>query len=259
MKLFFNIIKWPFVKFRDLGKKGKIFVTILIGILVIWQINSYRNSGLEVETLHAIKGDIIETIDAGGEISAENTANLAFQTAGQVTEVNFKEGDFVQKDDIIAKLDTTALYAGYMQADATLRAAQAALDYTHDTLQGKEKTESFSEISTRTTAETTKDKAYWAYVASSKALEGAYVKAPFDGILTQIPDNLAVESIVSLTTTPFQVVGPQTVYFDAEISELDIHKLTSGAKVIIEIDAYPDQEFSVIVSGFNFASTQTST
>jgi multidrug resistance efflux pump len=90
-----------------------------------------------------------------------------------------------KKIRVIAKLDTTALFAAYKQADASLRASQAALNYTYDTLQGKENTESFSEISTRTAAETTKDKAYWAFVAASKALEGAYIKAPFDGILTQ--------------------------------------------------------------------------
>jgi multidrug efflux pump subunit AcrA (membrane-fusion protein) len=60
--------------------------------------NIYKNSGLEVTASHARTGKVVETIDAAGEISAENSANLSFQTAGVVTEVNFKEGDFVQKN-----------------------------------------------------------------------------------------------------------------------------------------------------------------
>jgi RND family efflux transporter MFP subunit len=260
MQSVLNILKWPFAKFSTLSKRGKVITIIVLVLLVLWRVNAYRKSGLQVEETTAHTGTLTESVNASGEVSAKKAANLAFQTAGEVKEVNFQEGDKVQKGNIIAKLDTTNLYLAYLQTDATLRAAQAALNYTYDTLQGKEHTESFSEISTRTTAETTKDRAYWAYAAAQKALEGAYIKAPFDGVVTQIPVDLSAGAYISLPTTAnFQVVDPATTYFQAEISESDIHKLKISDEAKIEIDAYPDQEFTGKVETLNFSSTITST
>jgi RND family efflux transporter MFP subunit len=255
-----KVVSWPIMRFKKLGRFGKAIVIVILLLVVYWRVNSYINSGIEVETQKASYGKLTESVSASGEIVAANSANLAFQTAGEVVEVNFSEGDLVKKGDIIAKLDTTTLYNNYKIAEATLRAAEASLDSTYDTLQGKEETETFAEISTRTTAETTKDKAYWAFVTAAKNLEGAYIKAPFDGVVTEIPDNLVPGSYVSIPTTSiFRVVGPNTVYFESEVSEVDINKLTSGQKAQVEIDAFPDEVFDGKVSGFNFSSTTTST
>jgi len=260
MKTLQNILKWPLARFRRMSKRGKVITLVILALFVVWRINVYKNSGLQVEIKQAHVGQLIESVNASGEISADNAANLAFETAGEVKEVNFQKGDEVKKGDIIARLDTTNLYFTYQQADASLRAAQAVLNYTYDNLQGKENTESYSEISTRTTAETTKDKAYWAYAAAKKALNGAYITAPFDGVVTQFPDNLVPGAYVTLPTTAnFQVVDPKTTYFKAEINESDVDKLEVGDEAKVEIDAYPDEEFSGKVKTLNFSSTTTST
>lgn len=241
-------------------KRGKIISIVLLLFFVLWRINVYRNSGLEVNIEKAHFGKLTESVSASGEVSAENSASLAFRTAGEVTEVNFKIGDEVKKGDIIAKLDTTLLYSAYQQADAALRAARASLDSTYDTLQGHENDETFAQISTRTTAETNKDAYYWAFVSASKNLEGAYIRAPFDGILTFVPDNIVPGAYISLPqSAAFQVIGPDSTQFEAEVNEVDINKLTSGSLAQIEIDAYPDEIFEGVVTGYNFTSTTTST
>jgi HlyD family secretion protein len=255
-----NLLKRPINKFRNLSRKGKIVSLVLLGLLVFWRINVARNSGIEVEVSRAAFGTLTESVNASGEIFADKAANLMFLTSGEVKEVNFKEGDQVKKGDVIAKLDTTTLYSNYQIAEATLRAAQANLDSVYDTLQGRENDESYAQISTRTTAETTKDKAYWTFASASKSLEGAFIVAPFDGVVTQVPVDVFPGATAYLPTSAiFQIVDPATTYFRAQVSEADINKLTSGAGAKIEIDAFPDQSFDGKVTGFNISSVTTST
>jgi len=255
-----NLLTWPFGFFVKLTRKRKLAILGIIGLLILWRVNVYKNSGLEVNVEEVKYSKITESVDVSGEVAAENLASLSFQTAGEVTEVNFKEGDFVKKGSIIAKLDTRLLYYNYQSAQATLRSAQASLDSVYDQLQGHAEDETFAQRSTRTAAETAKDSAYWAFAAASKNLEGAYIKAPFDGILTQVPTNISPGSIVSIPSTAvFQVVSPETTYFRCGVNETEINKIEKGLPAEIEIDAYPDETFRGEITGHNFSSATTTT
>jgi len=55
-------------------------------------------------------------------------------------------------------------------AEADLRAKAASLDKVYDDLQGKEGSETFEEIETRTVAETNKDKAVFSQIKAQKNL-----------------------------------------------------------------------------------------
>jgi RND family efflux transporter MFP subunit len=245
---------------KGLSRRKKIFLLLLLIAIVAWRINSARKSGLEVDTASVQRSTLTNTILAPGTVTADEYADLSFQTSGEVAEVNVKEGDSVEKGDIIAKLDTTSLYSSYLQSQANLRRYEASLDKTYDDLQGHETDESFEQIETRTLAETNKDKAYWALVAASKNLAGAYIKAPFDGIVTQVPDNLLPGSYASAPSTAiFSVVNPETIYFEAEVNELEINDLFSGAKTNIQLDAFPGETYDQEVFSTNFSSVTTST
>ncbi|MGL5890202.1 MAG: efflux RND transporter periplasmic adaptor subunit, partial [Bacteroidia bacterium] len=52
-----------------------------------------------------IRKDITLTVFATGELEAENTYHLTAQTDGQLTVVNFAEGDLVKKDDVLAIIE----------------------------------------------------------------------------------------------------------------------------------------------------------
>jgi RND family efflux transporter MFP subunit len=255
-----NILFYPFRRFMKLGRRSKIIVLLIIGLMVAWRINAYRNSGLEISVHEVGYGDFIESVNVAGEVTAENSAVLTFNSVGEVAEVNFKEGDSVKKGEIIAKLDTTLLYYNYQTAQASLRSAQASLDNVYDQLQGHEEDESFAQRATRSAAESAKDAAYWSFASASKSLEGAYIKAPFDGILTQTPANIVPGSQISIpSTSVFQIVDPETTYFRCSVNETEINKIKKGVKAEVEIDAYPNEVIEGKVTGFNFASVATTT
>ena len=72
------------------------------------------------------RGDDASEITASGTIEATE-ADLGFQVGGRVAQVLVKEGDAVQRGDLLARLDQAELRARYQAADARLAQARAAL------------------------------------------------------------------------------------------------------------------------------------
>src|SRR5215216_8163645 len=75
--------------------------------------------------VHTIgRGDVIVTISAVGEIEADETANLSFNTQGRVTEKLVDIGDFVHTGDQLVRLEATAYDLAYQQAELAVQAAE---------------------------------------------------------------------------------------------------------------------------------------
>ncbi len=74
------------------------------------------------------RGNVIASLDEPGIVRTENSADLSFQTTGQVTELNVREGDTVSVGTLLASLDASGLRAALDQANAGVAAAQAKLD-----------------------------------------------------------------------------------------------------------------------------------
>ncbi len=62
-----------------------------------------------------------------GNVEAYSTITVKAQVGGQLTDVYFKEGDFVKKGDKLFTIDTRPLEAAYNQAVANIARDQAAL------------------------------------------------------------------------------------------------------------------------------------
>ena len=65
-------------------------------------------------------------LDASGYVVARRQATVSAKTTGRVTEVLIEEGQAVQQDEIIARLDDTNSRAALTQAKALLGQAEAS-------------------------------------------------------------------------------------------------------------------------------------
>jgi len=252
-------------KGNSTGTKSKIFnrrnfVIAVVLLIAVFAVRTVINRNvITTQTSTTEKGDITESVSASGKVTAKKKAVLTFQSAGEIESINADEGDWVNKGQLIAKLSTTNLYQAYLSAEANLRAAQASLDSTYDTIQGHSTDETFAQRSTRTTAEATKDVAYRNFIQASQNLSNARIVAPFSGILTDISDGTVAGANVSIASSAFTIVDPSTVYFSADVNEVDVAKLVTGQKVFLTIDAYPDEEFEELISDISFSSIATTT
>jgi len=100
-------------------------VVLAIGV-AYWYVAA--NHAPSFNTVTAARGNVVQSLDESGSVLTENSAMLSFQTAGQITSLNVREGNTVAAGTVLASLDTSALNAAVSQANAAVAVAQANLD-----------------------------------------------------------------------------------------------------------------------------------
>ena len=88
-----------------------------------------------IKTAMVERGDIAVTIDATGTIKPLNIVKVSSKASGKILKLNVDAGDYVEKDDIIAIIETTYVQISLEQAQADLRSAEARLQQAEIDLQ----------------------------------------------------------------------------------------------------------------------------
>jgi multidrug efflux system membrane fusion protein len=86
-----------------------------------------RGGDVPVTVANASHRDVPLEVQVIGNVEAYSTITVKAQVGGQLTDVFFKEGDFVKKDDKLFTIDTRPLDAAYNQAVANIARDQASL------------------------------------------------------------------------------------------------------------------------------------
>ena len=84
---------------------------------------------LPVNTIQvSLQSDVVQTHSYTGTIRARQSSDLAFESAGTITEVLVREGESVTQGQVLARLDTRTLNAQRAAIVAQLDQANAMLD-----------------------------------------------------------------------------------------------------------------------------------
>jgi len=250
-------MKQRLIDFKN--KLGKWFWVILVVVVIaVWQVFFTTDKSAAYLTQKVTKGDLLETLSTTGRVQADQYANLTFQTGGRLSWVNVKKGDKVKKGQAIAGLDTVILNAAYQQSVNNYRNYQAAADSVVDSVKDHSGDETFSQKATRTAAEVARDNAYDAMNAALQNLRYATIYSPFNGIVAEANPSFAGANVTPATSA-YIIVNPETTYFLSEISETDLPKVKSGQKVIVRLDAYPEEEITGAVGNIGIVAFTSTT
>lgn len=86
------------------------------------------------------------------------------------------------------------------------------------------------------------------------AIKLAAIISPIDGIVTNI--DVPVPGVnVLYTTSSFTVADPDQLFFEAEIDETDIGKITLGQTGKLTLDSFPNQPLNLTVDSIDFNSS----
>lgn len=111
----------------------------IIGILVVLGVAGWllfqrmqKNQAAQLldsfQTVAAERGNLIAAIGATGQVHANQSAVLNWQTSGRVAEINPTVGDLVEPEQVLAELDQGSLAQNVILAQAELINAQQTLD-----------------------------------------------------------------------------------------------------------------------------------
>ena len=222
------------------NKKRKIIIAsavLLIFVIIFAAIRSKKEKAVDSTTIQ--KGSVAEELILSGEIKADEHAQLTFSSSGKIIWMGAEEGGWVQKGEALAQLDTTKLNADFQRARSDLRDAEASVDKALDDVKDHSSDETFTQRETRTAAEVARDKAYEAVYKAEEDLKNATLKAPFEGLITDVANPYTGINTI-YTSRQIEMVNPETVYFEVTADQSEISNLSVEQPVSIILDSFQD-------------------
>lgn len=128
-----KISRWKNVKLW-LAKKKKWVIAGAILILLLVAIIGPGNSTVDATYTVGYR-TITEQVEVAGKVESNDFAELGFEVGGKIDKVFVNIGDYVRRGQTLVKLDTGALYADLLDAEARVKIAQANLVNTDTSLE----------------------------------------------------------------------------------------------------------------------------
>ncbi|MGW8228177.1 MAG: efflux RND transporter periplasmic adaptor subunit [Gammaproteobacteria bacterium] len=175
-----------------------------------------------------------------GSLQAVTTVHIFNEEEGRIVELPFYEGDAVEKDAIIARIDDHLIQSELKKAEATLK--QAQVDVKRIDSLFRKKLASEDELArTQTALELAR-----AEVSLLETRIGhTRIKAPFSGIISErLKEKGDVVPVHSHILTLFD---PAQIKIVIPVSELLLSNINTGDTVQVRIDALGEEQYSATV------------
>ncbi|MFH0936840.1 MAG: efflux RND transporter periplasmic adaptor subunit [Candidatus Daviesbacteria bacterium] len=244
-----------------------IVLVIIAGIFILRQVGPFKISSADknVRIVTVTKSNLSTTINASGEIKAEEQSTQGFLTSGRVAWVGVKEGDKVSKWQALASLDSVQAEATFSKAEANLKSTQTTLEKILDDSRlwhygNKEVTvETQTQKTAREQAEMARDAAYQDLQSAQKNLEWSSIIAPFDGIVSEIKGMSVGQNITPGSTSFITLTRTDSYRFMANVDEIEFANLSVGQKGEIILDAFPSDKFNGVITKIGTVAVKLST
>jgi membrane fusion protein (multidrug efflux system) len=207
-------------------------------------------------TLAAVQArDLEERIEATGEMRAKDSARIAAEVAGRVTETPYEEGSRVAAGTIVMRIDPErhrlerdGARAGLAEAEASLKEQQRALDRMRELHAGKVASqERLDQAETATTLGRAKVEETRARLSmAERAHADASVAAPFAGLIGR--RLVSRGEYVQPGQALFELVALDPIEVEFRLAEKDVARVKPGVPVDVRVAPYPDQIFRATVT-----------
>lgn len=262
-------------------KKTLIWVSVitvlLIAILLIGSKKGWfgkKGNYKEVEVTKIELIDIIETVAATGKIQPEIEVKLSSEVSGEIIELPIKEGQQVEKGDLLVKINPDLVQAVLSQSQAGLQTVRAQLDQAEVALRSAKlnydrskslfekgvisKSEWDRSVTDYESAQAGKQSSYYnvqsaaANVKQSRDnVSRTSIYAPMSGTVSKLSVELG-ERVVGTAqmagTEIVRVANLNNMEVEVDVNENDIVKVAVNDSTVVEVDAYLKREFKGIVT-----------
>jgi len=268
-------------------KRRKIIVfTVIVVVLVtltLLAIFRKREAVITVQTEKVARRNLTELVVANGKIQPVVQVKISAEVSGEIIELPVKEGQRVQKGDLLAKIkpdvyianrrSAEASYqsarAGKLQAEASLRKAELDFNRNDDLFKNKLISDS-TQLEFKTALDIARAQVESAThqvdvaKASLSRVEEELAKTTIDSPLTGTVSKLNLEvgervagNTMMAGTEIMTVAELNDMEARVDIGESDIVLLAKGQKARLEIDAFKDRKFSGVVTEIANSSKTT--
>lgn len=249
--------------------------TVLIVLLLIGKKVFGKDSNIkEVEITKIEPIDITETVAATGKIQPEIEVMLSSEVSGEIIELPVKEGQQVEKGDLLVRINPDLIQSALSQAQAGLQNARAGLAQTEASLKNAElnynrnkmlfdkgvisKSEWDRIVADYEMAKANKEAAYFTVQSASANVKQGQdnltrttIYAPMSGTISKLSVELG-ERVVGTAqmagTEIIRVANLSNMEVEVDVNENDIVKVQIGDSTLVEVDAYLKRQFHGVVT-----------
>lgn len=230
---------------------------------------SGMNEAVPVTIATVVQKDVPVQIRAIGSVEAYSTVSVKSRVAGQLVEVNFKEGQEVKKGELIFLIDPRPFKAALNQAEANLakdiaqmkKAEADARRYTDLFKRGIVSQQDYDQNRTNFEAMRATVKADEAAVENARIQLGyCYIYSPIDGRIGKLMVNQG--NMVKDNDTVLAVINQiKPIYVDFSVPEQDLPRIRRYMAVEkLEVQAIiPNDKDSAAVGELSFINNQVDT
>jgi len=247
-----------------------IAVIIIIIVVVVAKKNGNRETAVQTEI--ASKQNIVETVTATGKIQPRTQVKISADVAAKITYLGIKEGDWVEKGDLLVRLDQERYIAALEQTEANLRSVKANAKVAHETLLKTERDfgrikelyeqklesqavydQAYSNVQIQKaqyqSVQELVDQAYAAVKQAQDNLSKTTIYAPMAGTISTLNKEVGEIALGSQFQEDVIMIVSNLAVMEAlvDVDENDIIKVSLNDSAAIEIDAFPNKTFHGVV------------
>lgn len=172
-----------------------------------------------------------------GDVVAIQQAAIFSKVSGNLERIYADMGMHVERNQLLALIDTTELHQQYQQAAATYQNARVTYKRTKELFE-----QNLVAQQDLDNAEATMKVSHAAFETATTHLAYARITAPFAGYVTH--RYLDPGALVNPgSSTLFTLMDLDVMKIIINILEKDIPLITQGKKAVVNVDAYPGKEF----------------
>jgi HlyD family secretion protein len=250
-------------------------VAVVVLIVLMGSLRGKDRNLPRVTTAKVEKADLVAKVTANGKIQARRKVDMSALVMGQIVNLAVKEGDQVQKGQLLLQIDKAQLAAQAAGREATLGAMRNDLDAAkstanqarHDYERAKQnydahilpeadlqKAKSNLDTANSTLAATEQRmRSTGADLAASQdSLSKTTVKAPLAGIVTALPIKEGEVTVIGTMnnqgTQLLTISDMSEVEAVMMVDETSVPQVKVGQKANLNVDAYPNRKFTGTVT-----------
>jgi len=188
----------------------------------------------EVATVAPMRGDAAEIVYATGVVEPRTWAKVTPLLRERIVELCNCEGEAVEKDTVLARLDDRQAQASLSELRARQRFARTDYERVSALLERRVASEQALD---RARSELSQVEALIA--GQETKLETYVLRAPMSGVVLR--QDGEVGEVAEPGTVLFWVGEPRPLLVDADVNEEDIPRVAVGQRAVLKADAFPDR------------------
>ncbi len=278
----------PAVNMKKKKKKSRKKLLWILGLLlaaiivIAVVISSKKENLITVQTEKIKTRNITQIVTATGKIQSETEVNISAEISGEIVSLPFKEGDEVNKGDLLVKIKQDAFAPQLLEQNAAIKVAESNLKTSEVNLRKFElELQRIKELNSKGLAsQSDLDNAQLNYdqtlaqintnsaqinqqrTGMSKIkydISKTTIYSPINGTVTQLNNETGEKVLGTISNQGSQIMtisDLSKMECQVEVGETDVTLVNIGDTAKIQIDAFPDKIFTGYV--YEIANTAKS-